>query len=480
MRWLAIHLPALPLEVFAPAADGAPVALVEPRRGVPRIRLCNRQALAGGAAPGMGPAAARALLPHLQLVRRRPAREREALEGLANWALQFSSQVTPVPPRSLLLEASGSRRLFGGDGPLFAAVRGQLEPLGHQCTLVQAATPLGALLLAREGQDLQLTGLDGLRQALHPLPLERIPLPRQARQALHGMGLACLGELLRLPRAGLRQRLGAGPLDWLDRLLGRIPDPQPVFQPAPRFERGLDLLCESRQTQALLFAAKRLLAELGGFLQARELGAQTLHWRLGQGAAGATELRLGLLRPERRPEHFMALLRERLEGLTLEAPVRDLALRAEGLGPLPGASLDLFEGPDAQPGDRLLERLRMRLGERAVSGLQWAADHRPERASRRAPPQDPQQTPAAAPLAGPPRPLWLLPRPQRLETLRGRPCLHGPLTLGLERERIETGWWDGQEIRRDYFEARTRDGERLWIYRQVAPPRQWFLHGYFG
>ena len=69
-----------------------------------------------------------------------------------------------------------------------------------------------------------------------------------------------------------------------------------------------------------------------------------------------------------------------------------------------------------------------------------------------------------------PVPVWcLLPRP-RLDNLE----LHaGP-------ERIEAGWWDGEEARRDYFVAANARGERFWIYREHRDPASWYLHGVFA
>ena len=48
-------------------------------------------------------------------------------------------------------------------------------------------------------------------------------------------------------------------------------------------------------------------------------------------------------------------------------------------------------------------------------------------------------------------------------------------------ERIETGWWDGRDVRRDYYVARTPAGVRLWVFRERrAAEGRWFLHGVFG
>jgi protein ImuB len=72
------------------------------------------------------------------------------------------------------------------------------------------------------------------------------------------------------------------------------------------------------------------------------------------------------------------------------------------------------------------------------------------------------------------RPLWLLRDPEPLPW----PCealqrLEGP-------ERIETGWWDGADVARDYYIACAPSGAEVWVYRERLPPHGWWLHGVFG
>jgi protein ImuB len=72
------------------------------------------------------------------------------------------------------------------------------------------------------------------------------------------------------------------------------------------------------------------------------------------------------------------------------------------------------------------------------------------------------------------RPLWLLHEPEALPSaLQGLKIVDGP-------ERIETGWWDGREIARDYYIARDEAGAEIWVYRERMPPHAWYLHGIFG
>jgi protein ImuB len=48
-------------------------------------------------------------------------------------------------------------------------------------------------------------------------------------------------------------------------------------------------------------------------------------------------------------------------------------------------------------------------------------------------------------------------------------------------ERIESGWWDGGDVRRDYYMVETGDGQRAWVFRPAGdadtPP---MLHGWFA
>ncbi|HXI35839.1 MAG TPA: DNA polymerase Y family protein, partial [Burkholderiales bacterium] len=68
-----------------------------------------------------------------------------------------------------------------------------------------------------------------------------------------------------------------------------------------------------------------------------------------------------------------------------------------------------------------------------------------------------------------PRPLWLLEPPRPLGAAQFA-LLAGP-------ERIECGWWDGDEAKRDYFIGRAADASLVWLYRQDDG---WFVHGIFA
>jgi protein ImuB len=109
--------------------------------------------------------------------------------------------------------------------------------------------------------------------------------------------------------------------------------------------------------------------------------------------------------------------------------------------------------------------------------------HRPENAwSMREPAARSTQAESVPPPPWPAfrRPLWLLQPPRQLEEIDGVPRRRGALRFVGDVERIETGWWDGADIGRDYYTVFDIYGIQLWVFRERAEPHRWFLHGVFG
>lgn len=347
-------------------------------------------------------------------------------------------------------------RLFGGREGLLGELRGGLAELGFEFSLAVDAAARGALWRARAAG-----------AALEALPLGVTGFDPEFFDSI---GIATVGDLLRLPREGLAQRCGQRVLDALDQARGALPEPRDYFAPPPRFAARLELPAAVAQAEGLLFGARRLLAQLEGLLSARQAGIRGFRLVL-LGESRPVTLEIGLASPARDAERLAQLLRERLGRMTLASPVAAICLEAGDFTPLHGQSRGLFgdRAAESEGWARLLERLRARLGHEAVSGLATRPDHRPEHAWRCVEPGewDPREW-----LPPGPRPLWLL-QAKKLEE-GGFTALSGP-------ERIEAGWWDGDDARRDYFVARLPDGALAWVYREAdRSSADWFLHGLFA
>ncbi|MGE5640210.1 MAG: Y-family DNA polymerase [Clostridia bacterium] len=375
------------------------------------------------------------------------------LEQIAAWTCQFTPRVSLEPPRALVAEVEASLRYFGGLEALLEKLRAGVAELGFAASLAVAATPRAALWLAKgRGRD-----------------LESLPVEIASRDPfLKNVGVRTLGELLRLPRHGLARRCGQALVDELDRALGALPEAREFFAPPESFDAALELPGGGvAQAEGVLFAARRLLLRLEGLLAAKHAGIRAFQLELISFQKANLKIDIRLASPARETDRLVKVLREKLAGVALREPVETLRLRAADFAPLPGRNAGMFGDARAEEEEwgRLAERLQARLGREAVHGLATQPDHRPEYAWRAVEPGewDPREFRQPGP-----RPLWLIDPPRKIGD-RDIHLLAGP-------ERIECGWWDGDEAKRDYFIAR-RAASLVWVYREDDA---WYLHGLFA
>ena len=501
--WIAAHVPRLPLLAVRSSANAetAPLVIVDAADHHQRLIDADENALAAGVRLGMTLAAALAVAPRIDPRPRDAARELALLQRLAELSATFTPQVSIELPDGLLLEIKSSITLFGGLRELCRRLRdacradAALAKMSPRFTL--APTALAALVAARAGARCFITDVNVLPARLKPLPLTALRWPDEQNARLAAMGVRTLGELMRLPRAGFAKRFGVALLTDLDRLLGRRADPRRRLVRRERYRGRIDLEHELTDHERILQVLSPLLGELEQFLRLRQRGITALLCRFHHYRAEPTRCVLRLAAPEANAARLLTLLRERLATVALPEPVRRCDLRSGALVDCAPASKPLWS-----PGERghapagempaLIEHLRARLGARAVYGLALVSEHRPENAWRAAEPvlegavsrggksrrHEMPFTRAVPDCPG--RPLWLLHAAQQLDSQRGRPCHRGALRLLGGPERIESGWWDGADIQRDYYVASDVNGARLWIYRECTGDRRWFLQGYFG
>ena len=413
--------------------------------------------------------------------------------ALGWWALQFTPLVARVED-ALVLEVSGSERLFGGR----AALAHLLFPNPHPVGLLRHAQGATSLLaLARLWSDAPDSPADAL--PLRALAAARAHLPTLAR-----LGCTTWGQLRGLPRGGLARRFGADLLGALDQAYGSSPEVYPWLTLPEVFDTPLELSASVDSAPALLFGARRLLTQLQLWLRARQRGVLALEllWELDArrsnalhidahhtgGAWGRLELRTAQATQDM--QHLQRLLGEQLARVTLPAPVLHLRLRTLQTQVLSGESRSLLP-EDVRTGDSLhqtLERLQARLGCERVLGVQPQASHTPE-GMQRWQPWTPAQTramPQTRHKDAALYPSWLLAKPLKLAVLGACPQYHGPLSLLAGPQRLETGWLEEAPALRDYFVARSPQAGLVWVYRERLNASgsdqalQWYLHGLFA
>ena len=444
------------------------------------------------------------------------SQQRQYLNKLAALMQELSSTIS-FHPLALICEIRSSLKYFGGVDVIHCRlgqlVTAQLAEWGLADYFLYAVSPTvtGSLLLARSGHNALVYQKDNLRSALGRLSTEVLQLKREQNRRLYNMGVRHLRDIWRLPPAGLRRRFGSDFLNQLNRALGKVPEPTRNYLPPPAFLTCYDLPYELENLDRLLPVADEIFAQLCDFLGRRDLGASQLLFSLQHEKRSCTKINIGLRQPSRSRKHLMLLLETHFSNLSIPAPVTAVKLEvtqfdafASHSSPLSekwGRSQFSLQGNELNetgekiasapifPNDsnlnQFIEQLQARLGEHHVKSINSVAEHCPEYASQQADylefdtPKKRRQA-VARPVALNPRPFWLLEQPLQLSIRRGRLYHRKAISIISGPERIETHWWSGTDVRRDYYVASEQNGCRLWIYREKGANRHWFLHGFFA
>lgn len=481
--WIAVILTRLPLQALYPRwSEPLPIAIID---GAQVIALSS-MAAAQGVRIGMRSVSVHSIAPQVVLQPRDLLREQQAFDAVALALMQYTPEIATIGHQSLVLDISASLSLFGGYRRLSRRVYDTVQTLGFSLTLGMAPTAQAAWLFAQDHLWRRTIKLGTMRRYLDGLSFTCLPEAATHQEWLEGIGCRTLSNIRRLPRNGLKRRTRTGLLDALDRAYGEAPELFEWLQAPASFQATIELPYRIDQAPMLLLAAQRLLAQMSGWLVARQQAVRCfLLWLVhekGRASLAPTTVEVTLSEPSCEEAHLLRLVKERFGQLQLLAPVIALRLEASQLSAWVAPSGQLFASPasNAQDYHRLLELLIARLGADALRLPAPCADHRPEQANQwqivhQASTLENAEMPTAA------RPFWLLEQPLPLVVRQHRPFYGSSLRLLSGPERIEAGWWDGALALRDYFVAQGEEGACYWIYRERdAGSARWFLHGLFA
>jgi len=358
-------------------------------------------------------------------------------------------------------------------------------------------------------------------EALADLPVAALRLQSEV-EILAELGIHWIGQLLRLPREALASRFDPQLLLRLDQATGVVPEIIVPHRPLPDITAETELEYPTEDRQAVDIILGQLMEHISRVLAERQQGAIQLECRLEHGAGEATKVVVGLFRASAHAKHLLELTQMQLDRISLAGSIRAVKLSVLTAAPLQAWQPELFE-PSQREGRRhvaqFVDRLSNRLGREAVVRALPLPDAQPEFVFRYEPlagvlPRKAaatqgvrhifRRTASIAISAAAGRKMsqtpareesWkFLPRPLRLENEpipldvlsvvpEGPPIqfhLHGchRVTRVWGPERIQTGWWRGRYVQRDYYRIETATGIRFWLFRRLFDAK-WFLHGVF-
>ena len=374
------------------------------------------------------------------------------------------------------------------------------------------------------------------------LPIQALRLSRQVTETLQQLGLETVEQVRNLPRAGLRSRFGDQVTKRLDQADGMIEEKIQALHPPVDYtvEQFLDYPITDKKTIQVIVGrlAETLCRQMkaagrGGLVWKFQLlgpaesrnitnqnsSADPLH----QTSAGRSchPLTIKLFQPVAQLDQLMPLIDMQLEALfqrksgksklnqkqraTSHLQVQEICVSVSNCVLLAERQRKLFdENPrlDKQALSHLINRLSSRLGSEHVLRPKLQSGNQPENQFRFEPLVGQSEKPSqrvrrttgfSDPISPLQRPLALHSQPLGIKAVSlddqpqdasGVPALfiwdgqRFQVTRRWGPERIETAWWRGPTIRRDYWRVEIDHSRWWWVFRNLRN-RRWYLHGEF-
>lgn len=433
-------------------------------------------------------------------------------------------------PSSILLDVTGLSHLFNGYQSLAAQISQHCQDHDYFARLAIADSLGLAWGVAHFSHDCRFDQPQIVPPAdpyaPSQLPVAGLRIDAPTCQTLQRLGIETVGQLLAIDRGDLRSRLGDHLLRRIDQLIGTIQEPIIVCKPPPEFTAHQDLPHPTGHHQTIEVVINRLIAQLCSELKSRQLGS--LQWKvrmrspvdrvfnqradLNPPPQPGTELqfRVSLFQATATAAHVTPLAAMQLEQSLSrrsdhELNINQIIVEVSSCVLLVQQQRQLFdENPrlDRQTLAHLINRLTSRLGNDNVVYPTFRSGAQPELSFQFRPLVDlyrkrqKSKTVRTSHVLG--RPLRLLTPPiavsvQRDDTDQREIAFRKPVRIAFDNgvnstpqpivrswgpERIETGWWRGVTVQRDYWRVVTESGNQFWVFCDLKQ-RQWFVHGEF-
>jgi protein ImuB len=391
-----------------------PAGVVKTERdilGGTRIDFVSREGRAFGVRPGQTMAAARAICAELRVRVVAEGIVRTALARIAETVLAFGPATSfDVTQDVVWVDVGGCAHLHGGEVELARTLGAHVRAMGHACRVAVADGPRVSAAVARHSptrRERNANDSAGASNsepivvpagkgaaAVRSLPISALGLDDDVSTWLADLGLKTCGDLQKLPRRALGTRLRERVQDVMLFLDGRDPAPLEAWRPPEVPEERFELDWGVHSIESLVFALKTLCDRLAVRLHGRALAAARLEIVFSLDRAlcpdpGRHRLELCIVLPSpiARAADLLAVVRARLDGCSLEAPVLAVTLRIPELARASSRTLDLLtpepKADHALP--RLIGELVAEFGEGAVGILALVDTWAPTNRTRLAP-----------------------------------------------------------------------------------------------
>lgn len=461
MLWAFLDFTRLTLDMTDYRTAGQPTAVYDEQRNM--IVQRNQTAAEKGIKAGMGLAQAAALCPDISIISYSQDKERGHLQAIAARLYQVASDIVVVPPASLAVRLDNLCHYYGTVAGTWHAISGELRPLHLHFRFASGWSVECASALAKAKCDQIFTDKKAISSALRKCQVSHLEIDSRQQRTLNRVGIYTLDRLLSLTVSELGKRFDNNLIQYLTALRGDTYPTYPVYRPSEVFERDCDVTYEIENTQYLVPYLKGLLSDLTVFLRLRNKVVTeitlTLDYREQTASTFVFRSAVGLSCNKK----WLDIAVLQLENMSLCAPVISLRLFAGSLEEHDADNQDFFQDRHQYFAQKqLMSRLQARLGDHCVKSPSAGDDHRME-----------LQTLSGESSVSANHGHWL-----PALRLNSPIPLTAPCQITFGPVRLQTGWWDEQPVKRDYFIARTQAGEFIQVFRNAQ--QHWFIQGYYA
>jgi protein ImuB len=219
------------------------------------------------------------------------------------------------------------------------------------------------------------------KKAAHAVPLDRLSLNPELRDAVAKLGIHTLGGYLQLPPGGLLLRFGRDAQRLHELAAGARWDPLHAQHPLPDLQVSSELDEPEHDSSSLLFLIKGLLQKLLKTMVERKLALSSLTLELGFSRAFGKQVeRLEPATPTLDERVILRLIHLRIEAAPPRAAVMRISLGAESVQAKASQIALFLNGPrrDLHAASEALAQLRAELGDASVRRASLRDAHLPE------------------------------------------------------------------------------------------------------
>ncbi|MFC3123063.1 Y-family DNA polymerase [Agaribacter flavus] len=480
--WLYVHFPRLQLNIIE-AQHSCANTISKEQSTLPQLNKAlaqavyhsshnqliqiNQAAERQGLQCGMGLAKASLMHKDLRIHEYKPQLEENALEQLAQQLYLVSADIVIDKPNGLILRAQNMLKLYGNLHTYWQVIQYCINKTSYEFVAASGySVPAAKLIALHAKKNLIIEDKQKLNQLLDGCSLAYTSIDAKDLNKLARVGIKDVQALKQVPTAELASRVNRHSMNTINELLGLAASKVKFYQPSTQFHSQVELLYEVENIDKLLPLIEQCLQNLSQFLCVRNARCLQIKIELKQRDTTSRCLHFESALPIYKSRDWLEIVSLKFERIRLEAPVIALSLHCDQYETTQISSDDLFLKRSNQiAGLSLISRLISKLGEEKVKGITYINDYRPESSSQYIPFTSTSKRSKEQ---------IQFDRPSILLTPA---ILTQQVTIIKGPERLNTAWWEGEDITRDYYIGESQHGQRMWIYK--TPDNEWYLHGLF-